>query len=146
MVSYMVSIIIHLLYDIYSYIALINKYENMIPKDKFDRLLELIDQVHGDLAHQHIVVKTLLYHYILNGGKGLNHLLKLFELLFGDNRCSISRDEIAIMIDIIKNKQQKYFHCNETDLYEEMLLCMTFCCINTADFIKKLTAKMENAN
>ena len=136
----------HLLYDIYSYIALINKYENMIPKDKFDRLLELIDQVHGDLAHHHIVVKTLLYHYILNGGKKLNRLLKLFELMFGNNSCGISKDEIAIIIDMVKTKQQEYFHCSEKDLYEEMLLSMTFCSINTADIIKKLNEKLQNTN
>lgn len=136
----------HLLYDIYSYIALINKYENVMSKDKFDRLLELIDQVHGDLYHPHIVVKTLLYNHILNGGKKLNRLLKLFELMFGDENHGISKDEIAIIIDKIKTKQQKYFHCDEKDLYEEMLLCMTFCSINTVDFIKKLTEKMQNAN
>lgn len=136
----------HLLYDVYSYIALINKYESIMPKDKFDRLLELIDQVHGDLAHQHIVVKTLLYNHILNGGKKLNRLLKLFELMFGNNSCDISKDEIAIIIDMIKTKQQEYFHCNEKDLYEEMLLCMTFCSINTASIVKKLEEKMENAN
>lgn len=136
----------HLLYDVYTHAALINVVENVISKNKFNRLLELIDKVHTGMSHRHIIVKSLLYFNILIGNDRLDKLLALFELMFGGGDYNISKDEIESFIKGFKNKYYINSRYDDRDEYEKKLVSMTFCCNSVREIIDYLADKIDTAN
>jgi hypothetical protein len=135
-----------LLYDVYTYTTLVNKSEIVLSKDKFERLLKLIDRVHGGMSHQDIVAKNLLYYNILNGSIYLNSLLKLFELMFDDENCSIPKAEIERMSNSLTLRYYINSKFDERDYYEKQLVCMIFNCKDIQDISHYLSGKIHDAN
>lgn len=135
-----------LLYDVYTHATLVKVNDNPLSKEKFDRLLGLIDKVHGGMDNRHIVVKSLLYYNILIGNKSLDKLLKLFELMFSGENCSITRDEIASIVTIFVRKYFINSKFDDRDTYEKRLVSMTFCCKSIEEVIDYLTVKKDAIN
>lgn len=156
-----------LLYDVYQYNSLIAEYTSVLSKERFYKLLDMIDRSHGIIEHNHIIVKFMIYNKILCNQPHVcpsvdvvPKLLTLFELLLdydnyiGSELLSDSDDytvseEIDSIINRIQYRYKTLLEDKEKDRnikekirYERKLFCMIFNCLDVDDIIENLKSKL----
>lgn len=141
-----------LLFDVYTYKSLIYENDTRLSKERFDKLLEMIDRTHGIISHNHIIIKFMLYYRILTNRNcyylnttELIKLLSLFEILYDYDHFTGNREDIDSIINSIERKyklipaSQRYDR--KIDKYETRLVCMVFNCTMIDDLFDNLKSK-----
>ena len=142
-----------LLFDVYTYNALIYKNHSRLSKERFDKLLDMIDRTHGIISHNHIIIKFMLYCKILNNmlthyqnNTLVSQLLSLFELLYDYDHFTGNKDDIVSFIRTIERKYKisnmRRINDREFDKYESRLFCMAFNCSSVEELINNLLSKL----
>jgi hypothetical protein len=156
-----------LLYDVYQYNSLIAESTSILSKERFYKLLDMIDRSHGIIEHNHIIVKFMIYNkilcnqpYVYKSIDAVPKLLTLFELLLDYDNYTGSEllsdfddytdsEEIESIINRIQYRyktnledKEKHGNIKEQIRYERRLFCMIFNCFDVDDIIENLKSKL----
>ena len=141
-----------LLFDVYIYNALINENNERLSKERFNKLLDMIDRTHGIISHNHIIIKFMLYYKILTSEKvyspsgNIAQLLTIFELLYDYEHFIGTTEDIESIVKYMERRYKpismRHITSPVCDKYEPRLLCMVFNCTMLDDILDNLKSKI----